>query len=236
MGAFERFENLETGILNIIRAADIYTIHILHRMRQQPVPYDSIDVILKGNGISALNVLGIAYTADELRELQEKGHLREIAQQIVVATHTAFEIYLKAKFDEYYYFRFNEQWTDAKGSTFRSIQDAKKMYQRKFDIHLNLFELDHCRFSTPGCNFNPKSCWEGITTIDKARIEIVHGGVSKKYKMNTIMDSWYPFDFIRRWVALFNGNFDPYIYERLEYPLVKEHNKRIAEGFPQSNR
>lgn len=233
MGAFETFENLETGILNIIRAADIYAIHIVYRMRQQPVPHDSIDVILKGNGISALNVLGIAYTADEMRELQDKGHLREIAQQILVATHTAFEIYLKAKFDEYYYSRFNEQYTAERRSTFRSIGDAKERYRRNLKIHLNLFEFDDY-FSTPGCSFNPKSCWEGITTIDKARTEIVHGGVSKKYKINTIMDSWYPFDFIRRWVALFNGNFDPYIYERREYPLVKEHNKRIAEAFPQS--
>jgi hypothetical protein len=220
MTAFETFEKLEKGILNIIRAADIYAIYILHRMRQQPVPHQSIDVILKGNGISVLNLLGTLYTADDLRELLEKGHVQEIAQQILVATHTAFEVYLKAKFDEYYRFRWNEQFPDETGSTFRSIQCAKKSYRKFFRIHLNLFEI-HSYFSTPGCNFQPKSSWQAITMIDKARIEIVHRGISEKYKMNTVMDSWYPFDFTRRWVTLFDANFDAYIYEGHAYGLVK---------------
>lgn len=65
-------------------------------------------------------------------------------------------------------------------------------------------------------------------TIDAARHEIVHGGVSTRYQMDTIMDSWYPFEFVRRWVQLFDFNVDAYIYTGKEYPLVKKHN-RLAE-------
>jgi hypothetical protein len=225
MGAYETFQKLETGILNIVRAADIYAIYIIHKMRQQPISQESIDVILKGD-ISGLNLIGDLYKPEELRELQEQGHMREIAQQILVATHTALEVYLKAKFDEYYNFRFKKRFSAEQRSTFRSIQDAKRMYRRFFEIHLNLLEFQY--YSTNRCNFAPNSCWEAILTIDAARHEIVHGGVSTRYQMDTIMDSWYPFEFVRRWVQLFNFNFDAYIYRGEEYPLVRKHN-HLAE-------
>jgi len=102
--AFGIFQIQEKGILNIIRAADIYAIHILAKLRETEPDRDLIGRILKGNKISGYNKRSIHYGKGELTQLQKGGHLKEVGQQIIVATYTAYESYLISKFKEYYSF------------------------------------------------------------------------------------------------------------------------------------
>jgi hypothetical protein len=88
----------------MIRAADIYAIHILAKLRATEPDKDLIGRILKGNKISGYNVSSIHYGKGELAQLQKGGHLKEVGQQIIVATYTALESYLISKFKEYYAF------------------------------------------------------------------------------------------------------------------------------------
>jgi hypothetical protein len=79
----------------------------------------------------------------------------------------------------------------------------------------------------PDSAFKPKNTWEGIRTIEKARHKIAHEGRSVDYKVTLLPDVWDPFDFVRRWVDLFNANFDLLIYEGKTTPLIKEYKKRV---------
>lgn len=223
------FNIQERGILNIIRAADIYAIHLLANMRSVDPDKELIARILKGNKISGYNLVATHYNDDDLIQLKEGGHLREIGQQIVVATYTALESYLIAKFVEYYRFVTSSVEPRVIINTlekirFRSLEDIKEHFSKILDIHLPSFEIDYS--IDPACSFQPKSCWDAITIISKARNEITHQGKSSSYLVSTLMDSWYPFDFSRMWVMLFDANFDFLIYQKHETHLVKEYKKR----------
>lgn len=75
----------------------------------------------------------------------------------------------------------------------------------------------------------PSITWKGIKMIEKARHDIAHKGECIEYKITIIPDAWYPFDFIRRWVALFDANFDMMIYKGGSTILFKSYNKRVKE-------
>ena len=228
--ALETFNRLEEGILRIVRAADLYAVHIIHEiMKGESIPTGLVDAILKDKKISGFNVLGISYTQQELQQLVDDRHFREIAQQILVATHTALETYLVSKFEEYYRFRLagvdesNIRQSLARFN-FRGLEDIKTNYLDLIGIHLPSFEIDYP--TTDGCNFQPMSCWAALQLIYRARNEIVHRGESVIYPLSTLMDSWYPFEFSRRWVALFDGNFNSYLYEGRETRLIREYRER----------
>jgi hypothetical protein len=228
--ALHTFNRLEEGILRIVRAADLYAVHYVHEvMRGTPIPTGLIDAILKEKKISGFNVIGMSYTRQELRQLSDERHFQEIAQQILVATHTALESYLISKFEEYYRFRLQGVEEEVIRQSlerfhFRGIEEIKSNYLDLIGIHIPSFEINYP--STDGCNFQPASCWEAIQLIYKARNEIVHRGESSTYPLNTLMDSWYPFEFSRRWVALFDANFNSYLYEGHETSVIKEYRQR----------
>lgn len=227
--AIEGFRTLESGILNIIRAADIYAVHVIHKMRGRSIPHETIEAILDHKKVSGFNVLGVTYTPEELQRLREEGHFREIGQQILVATHTALEGYLKNKFEEYYRFRLRGVdevviSQSLKRFNFRSLNNIEKAYKDVLRIHLRFFEIDY--YTSEGCNFQPGSCWKALQLIDSARHEIVHRGESETYTISSLMDSWYPFEFTRGWVDLFDANFDGYLYQGMETPLIQEYRQR----------
>lgn len=227
--ALEIFSIQEKGILNIIRAADIYAIHILAKIRAVNPNMGLITRIIRGNKISGYNLNSIHYSKDDLAQLQESGHLKEIGQQIIVATHTALESYLISKFKEYYSFLtigvepriINES---LKRIRFRDLKEIKGHFQDIIDIHLPSFDIEY--FSDAKCSFHPKDSWEAINIINSARNEIVHQGTSNSYIVNTLMDSWYPFDFTRRWVTSFDANFNSFICDKHETHLIKEYKLR----------
>jgi hypothetical protein len=223
------FEVQCKGILNIIRAADIYAIHVLSRLRSTEPDKDLIGRILKDNKISGYNISSIHYEKGDLIKLQKGCHLKEVGQQIVVATYTALESYLIDKFKEYYSFHtsaVNPQFVQEslKRIAPRGLSDIKRNYDDILDIHLPTFDMEF--FSDQECSFHPKDSWDAICILSKARNEIVHEGSSKSYVVRNLMDSWYPFDFSRRWVSLFDANFDCLIYNKHETRLIKEYIKK----------
>jgi hypothetical protein len=227
--AFAVFKVQEKGILNIIRAADIYTIHLIAKIRSTEPNKELIAKILEGQKISGYNLMSILYSKDDLIQLQTGGYLREIGQQIVVATYTALESYLVSKFEEYYsHFTscLDRRITDQtmKRIRFRSLADIKDHFNDILDIHLPSFEIDYSL--DPKCSFQPTNSWEAIKIVSNARNEISHRGFSSNFAISTLMDSWYPFDFTRMWIMLFDANFDYLIYEKFETRLIKEYRKR----------
>jgi hypothetical protein len=230
--ALEVFNIQEKGILNIIRAADIYAIHILAKLRAVDPDRELITKILEGNKISGYNIMSIHYRADDLIQLQESGYLREVGEQIIVATYTALESYLIEKFKEYYSYLMSGVSSkilneSLKRIRFRDLSDIKRNFYDFLDIHLPSFDMEY--FSDEKCSFRPKDSWDAIKMISKARNEIVHQGTSRSYIVSTLMDSWYPFDFSRRWVTLFDANFDRFIYDKYETRLIKEYKIRKEE-------
>jgi hypothetical protein len=232
--AIEKFHELEQGVLGVVRAADIYALHVMAKIRGQDVDMAAVNSILSGHKVSGLNLVGSAYAKSELKTLEEAGHFTEIGQQIIVAAHTALESYLILKFREYYRYLSASVNQDIVEETlsrinFRCLDDFKKAYKDFFKIHLPSFDIDY--HSSNGCNFMPKNSWEALRLIYEVRNDIVHKGLSVDYKVTSLMDSWYPFEFIRRWVSGFNANFDSYVYDNRETKLYREHKHRaISNG------
>ena len=233
MKAIDKFHDLDQGVLGIIRAADVYAIHVMSMIKDEEPALDSIKSILGGNRMSGWN-LGGPYSEADLSALEEKGHFKEIGQQIIVATHTALESYLILKFQEYYRHLFsgcNVSAIDISLNKFnlRCLNDFKENYVKLFGIHLPSFEFE---FATEArCNFQPNDCWEAIRIIDESRHDIVHKGALVNYKIISQMDSWYPFEFVRLWVQSFEACFNAFIYEGWETPLYLNHkNRAIAAG------
>lgn len=230
--AIDVFYSLEKGILNIIRAADVYGLHLLGYIRKKEPPIDTIEKILQGNVISGLNMFDWEYSDVEMKLLEENGHFRAIGQQVIMASYIALELYLVHKFEEYYRFILKDKSeilirNSIKRFSRRSLDEIKKLYIDLLDIHLPSFEIEF--FSTEKSSFQPKTSWDAIVLLSTARNEIAHQGETTSYKITTLMDSWYPFDFSRRWVDLFDANFDILIYKGWETSLIKEYRQRVSK-------
>lgn len=232
MKAIDLFGDLEKSILHIIGAADLYAIHLLASSRKEEPNTELVQSILAGKHVSTVTVLGMPYTETERKELEESGVLRGIGSQIVLATYTALESYLINKFGEYFRFRFrgaaDEIVAKVLGKlSFRSLKGIAKLYKDVLDIHLPCFEID-MYFIGASSSFNPQRTWDGITAIEKARHDIAHEGKAKNYKIGILPDAWEPFEFVRRWVQLFDVNFDLLVYEDRPTPSIQEYRKRVA--------
>jgi len=216
--AYEAFIESEKGILNIIRALDLYATHVLAKIRGEDCPEDTVTAIMSGHKISALNLSIISLTDDEKRIIRKEGYFVEVGEQIVVATQAAFENYLISKLGEYYRFhlRYCEELV-AKASEekllsgLNALSRIKIAYKSILGIHLPSFEIEF-EFN-PESNFCPSSSWGAICLIDKQRHAVVHCNSERPFRIETLMDSWFAFDFIRMWVSQFNAYFDHQIYE-----------------------
>ncbi len=213
--AIEIFASLEFGILNLVKAADLLTIHLISNHRHTELPQDIIQSILNGPNVSGFAVWGGTYKPDEIAMLEQSGHVRQVGEQIVLATYTALEVYLIQKFKEYYAHVLRDKTSDLvqnmlKRFSFRSLDEIKQHYSEILEIHLPSFDVEY--FSDELSHFQEKDSWSAIILLSKARNEIAHFGVSTSYRVVSPMDPWYPFDFARRWVYQFNDNFDLRFY------------------------
>jgi hypothetical protein len=230
--AIEVFNSLEKGILNIIKAADVYGLHLLTGIRKETPPIDTIDNIVHGHYISGLNVFYWEYSDVEREMLESNGHFRAIGQQIIMASYTAVELYLVNKFKEYYRFSLKDKpdmliTNSIRRFSYRSLDEIRKLYFDLLNIHLPSFDIEF--HTTEKSIFQPKTSWDAIVLLSCARNEIAHQGKTTSYRITTLMDSWYPFDFCRRWVNLFDFNFDYLIYEGRESSLIKEYKQRVSK-------
>ncbi len=229
----EIFSMREKGILNIIRAADIYFIHIITKARNEEPYMNVVNAIINEKKISGFNVLGELYNDKEMKMLNEEEHVKHIGQQILLSSYAALEFYLIEKFKEYYRFILKEKNSSIvegalKRFSFRSMEEIKKLYYEMLSIHLPSFDVRYDSHEKSA--FQPKISWDAIILLAKARNEIAHQGETSSYKIVTLMDYWYPFDFIRRWVGGFDVNFDLLIYEGRKTNLVKAHDKRVRNS------
>jgi hypothetical protein len=226
------FEENVRGIRNIIKAADIYALHIIADYRNTEIDNKQIKAILSSDAVSILNFDGNFYTNHEISELERIGHIKNVGQQIVLATYTALEFYLIEKFKEYYRYFFQSidrelVINSLKRYSFRNLDEINKHYFEMLKIHLPSYDIKY--FSSVKCNWQPKDSWAGIKTLEEARHQIAHTGKTEKYKIVTLMDSWYPFEFVCNWVRSFDVDFDNLIYRGNESAAIKEYKGRMVK-------
>lgn len=231
--AIEVFQTLEKGIKQINKAADIYTLHIVAKLRGKEPDEKLIEEILnKENFISVFNIIDMVYKKEEFQIFEDKEYVTAIGQQILLATYTALEVYLINKFEEYYRYILRDKDADFVGNTikrfsFRSLKEITKHYKEILKIYLQHFDIEI--YSQTKSTFQPEDSWDALNIISRARNEIAHKGKSESYKILTLMDSWHPFDFVSEWVRRFDFNFNAYIYENREYKLIKEYKERLSK-------
>lgn len=223
--AIDKFNELEKGILEIIRAADIFTIELVQLRRGTDFAKNLIKDLLTRGKISSFVIFRDSYSQKEIEDLKREPRLRSIACQIVLASYTALEVYLVNKFKEYLSFRMKNCPQGIKEAIlkmirFRDLKEIKKNYTDFIGIHIDKFEPGHFPVDYKS-NFKANTWWEGLLQIAKARNEIAHRGISETTQLILLPDSWECFDLCRRWVNLFNGNFDRYIYKNELTDYVK---------------
>jgi hypothetical protein len=224
------FEDNVRGIRNIIKAADIYALHIISDFRNTEIDRKMVNKIIKSDAVSLLNFVACSYRASEMKALEKTGHIRNIGQQIVLATYTALEVYLIEKFKEYYKHSLRDKDADfiqnsLKRFSFRNIEEIKRHYFEMLKIHLPSFDITV--YTSEECNWRPQNAWEAILLLARVRNQIAHNGKSEDYKIITLMDSWYPFEFVQNWVRTFDVDFDLLIYRGKESPSIKEYKRTL---------
>ena len=221
--AMQHFNALHDGIFQIINAADLYAVHIIAHYKNMDIDKELVNRMIAQNKTSGFVFIEWFYDDVVMERLERSGQLKYIGNQILSSTYTAIEIYFIEKFREYYKKKYNDK--SYKDISFRNIKEIRKNYWEYFDIHLPSFHIPMENFYTS--RFQPKDSWEGITLIAEARDQIAHNWEVSKYRITTLVDSWYPFDFIRRWVDLFDVNFDFLIYGDIETVLIEQYHERV---------
>lgn len=226
------FERHEAGILNLVRAADLYSNHLMAKLRGKPLEPHIVTALMDRGQVSGLAFFAIPTTPDERAMLEREGHFREIGQQILVATYTAVESYLSNKFAEYY--RFRQAGADPRSTTAslemlqsqlsRSLDDARAVFRKVLDLDIRWFEVDDIE-TTYACSFVPPSTWDALCLMSRVRNAIVHGG-DTGYCFHSLVDAWYPFLLVRSWATLFDANFDMLVYDNRRTKLIEQYAER----------
>lgn len=228
MKAIDRFNQLEQGILQVIKTADVYHLCLVAELRQERPDLELIGKIIRGNAVSTLAMLGETLSESERKQMATKSYVQGITSQIVLATYTALEIYLSDKFREF--FRFKLSGVNAEGVlgklSYKSLDNLKDLFKDVLDIHLPQFEMSHIIVDKHS-SFKPKDTWAGIKEIEKARHSVAHNGIDSVKHFALLSDAWDRFDFVRRWVVQFDANFDCLIYEGRQSPLIRAYMKRL---------
>ena len=184
------------------------------------------------NNISGFNVIGWMYREGELEFLEKYGHVREIGQQIILSTYSALECYLIDKFKEYFSFKFTDIDTNVRQKLLkqinsRSLEDIKNNYYDYLNIHLPSYDIEIN--SDEKSSFQPKDSWTALRLLSQTRNEIAHQGASKTYKVTSLLDAWYPFEFVREWVHSFDVKFDKLIYDNSTKYLPQSYLVRVEQ-------
>lgn len=231
MRAIRLFEEHEKSILQTIKAADLYALHLLAIDRDEQPDRRLIREIITENKVSSLTVLGVGYKKSDKQQLEESGKLRSIGNLILLAAYTALEDYLINKFKEYVRLDLKGQKSEMvlDHLPYGGLSHIKELYKNILDIHLQKFEMnkDDKSFLDDKSPFYRKQTWDGIELIRQARNDIAHKGKTDKYVINMLSHAWDPFEFIRRWVSLFDAHFDLLIYEGRPTARIEEYKKRV---------
>lgn len=233
MSVIEAFKKQEENIRHLLRAADVYTQHVIASMRNSSVDNELISKIVNEGSLSTLNYSWRFFLSNqEYEKLRTEGQTKKICEEIVLSVYTAVEQYLISKFKEYLAHSLSSQpervyLAVEKRISYRSLNQIKDNYRDYLDIHLPSFEPEQGGFEESW--FQPRTSWEGITILSDARNEIAHEGTSKTFDIFYLIDAYAPLHFATRWVSLFNVNFDSMMYEGKKYRFVKEHDDRYEK-------
>lgn len=216
--AHTAFEKNIDSIASLIRGADIYCQLVLALSRSKEIDLTVIQSIISEKKVSALTISWRFFmTKQEYEEFDQAGHLRRMCEHIVFASYVAVESYLISKFQEYFHHVFSGEppdWRISKlnGLSFRSLDEIKRQYSELLRLKIAIFEPDPGVLEEASW-FRPASSWEGLLTLQKVRNELAHHGEVRSYNIFVLVDAWSAFDFVRRWVSLFDANFDAFIFE-----------------------
>ena len=234
MKALALYINLKNGIRLQFEAAGLYCESLLAIINDRPIDKEHVKKLITEPVISGLNMFEMFYTDSDFEYLEKNEKLKHLAQQILFSTYTALEIYYIEKFKEYLKTKLEDLEPSIKKTiinkiSFRSIEEIKDNYLKYLGIHLPSFGISRI-YTQPKCSFQPSSSWDAILTIANARNEIAHTGISKSYKITTLLDCWYPYEFVNDYVTLFNTNFDSFLLENKKGKLIIEYERRKAES------
>lgn len=237
MKAKDYFDNQMKGVLSQIQVLDIYFLNLISTIHDRPVEQDAIKSIINASLISGYNVLEELYRRDELEYLEKNEKIKFAGQHILFSLYTAVENYFIDKFKEYFLFKLNNsdsRLTERilKSISFRSLKEIKNNYSEYLDIHLSCFELDY--FSQIKCNFHPKNTWDGLVLLSDIRNDVAHEGFTEKYKISTLMDCWYPYEFVRNYVMMFDFHYDGLFYCGTITSLIELYLERLKNLYQDS--
>jgi hypothetical protein len=205
--AFKTFEVHYTSIKNLIRAADIYTIHSFARLQKRDVDLNHINKLMENESSFSTLVNGWYFhmSQDENDSLRKDPHIKSMCEQIVTSTYVAIEYYLVNRFEELIIEKVDDKVAKSllKYTAGTSLNKLKEKYMNFLDINIVEFEPDVGLFENNW--FNPKNCWEALQLMSKVRNEVAHTGTSNTYDITYLIDAYSPYHFTWRWVALFHS-------------------------------
>jgi hypothetical protein len=213
------FEITCGSILSLIRCADIYGIHAISLFRGESPDLPLIGRIIKEKEVS-LHAHSWQWTMrrEEYDEFDNDGHLRSMCEHIVFSSYVAVEAYLKGKFKEYFdhmYKTPDQERQDLllKRISLPSLQEIEEQ-DRKY-LRINLADFNHPQVSTYAEAewFNPTTSWQGLKQLEKCRNELAHSGRMNSARLVVLVDAMSVFQFCRRYVKLFDANYDSCIYQ-----------------------
>lgn len=231
--AFAVFDSMCDGILFSFNAGDVYIHHLLARIEKREVDSAFIENLLLGNRISGQFAFREHFSESTFQAIRP--HIETLANQLIVATHSALEIYLQNKFEEFLIHKLqtNERellLTLIENLNLQSLERIKDAYKKMLGIYLACYEIDRLFVTDNPSLDSRKTSWKRIQILSEARNEIVHAGNSRR-TLGEIYpsDSWNLFDFSRRWVHSFDANFNMRIYEDRKPSLIQEYEERVRE-------
>jgi hypothetical protein len=212
------FEITCGSILSLIRCADIYGIHAISLFRGESPDLALIGRIIKEKEVS-LHAHSWQWTMrrEEYDEFDNDGHLRSMCEHIVFSSYVAIEAYLKGKFKEYFEYMYKAPDQDRQDLLMelirpRGLKGINENYKKY--LRISLSDFNHPQVSTYAEAewFNPQSCWQGLTHLEQCRNELAHSGRMNSARLVVLVDAMSVFEFCRRYVILFDANYDSYIY------------------------
>lgn len=163
-----------------------------------------------------------------------KKRLIPIVNQLLVATWTIVEVYLKAKFEEllrHKYAGSDSHLIDLvlKDVNVHTFDRLKDKYVDYLSIFLTEYDLDTIFETRNRTIDSKKTSWERIRLIQEVRNDIAHNGTQTILGELYPSDLWGLFEFVRNWITSFDTNFNILFYEKRSTTVIKEYQQRVAD-------
>jgi hypothetical protein len=205
--ALKTFDLHMNSIKHLIRANDVYCLLKLHQIRKDERFLKWVSKIISEDSLSLIAIeRGWIMSESEEENFNQNKYLTQITIQVIQSSFAALENYLKNKFWEIAEER-SIQLSHSLRKKHMSWGKIKVMYFKKLFIKLS--DFDHCQTNI-GDNdwFKADTSWKAIEIIKKVRNQISHEGRVDDYELNHVEDSLNTYEFIHRWVQLFEWNYN----------------------------